>query len=221
LAVCLPTVVEAVQGRVTKQVCDERLERWSRHVVENAHMHLDVTGREHVQPGHTYLVMSNHQSLYDVPVLFHVIGPNVRMIAKKELFSVPLFGPALAAGGFISIDREDRKRAIASLQRARDLLESGTHVWISPEGTRSRSGELLPFKKGAFYLALEAQLPILPVTIAGTRDALPADGLRSTAGASVRVTLHAPIYTRPFAEHGKKGRDELMTVVHDALERGL
>jgi 1-acyl-sn-glycerol-3-phosphate acyltransferase len=221
LAVCFPTIVEAVQGRVTKAVCDDRLERWSRHVVENARMDLDVAGRDHMRPGETYLVMSNHQSLYDVPVLFRVIGGNIRMIAKKELFGVPVFGAALAAGGFISIDRGDRKAAIKSLQRARDLLASGTHVWIAPEGTRSRSGQLMPFKKGAFYLALEARLPVLPVTVRGTRDALPADGMRSTAGAHVRVTIHEPIDAAPFADHGGKGRDELMEQVRLALERGL
>jgi 1-acyl-sn-glycerol-3-phosphate acyltransferase len=221
LAVSVPTVVEAVQGRVTKEVCDHRLERWARHVVENAGMDLEVLGRENLEPGATYLVMSNHQSLYDVPVLFRVIGSNVRMVAKKELFDVPIFGAALAAGGFIAIDRENRKAAIASLQRARDLLASGTHVWIAPEGTRSPTGRLLPFKKGAFYLALEARLPILPVTVSGTRNALPARGMRSTAGAHVRVTLHPKIDAAPYAERGKKGRDELMAEVRRVLERGL
>jgi 1-acyl-sn-glycerol-3-phosphate acyltransferase len=221
LAVSFPTMVEALAGRVTKEACDVRLERWSRRVVDNARMQVDVVGRENIRPHETYLVMSNHQSLYDVPVLFHVIGSNVRMIAKEELFRVPVFGPALAAGGFISIDRGDRNAAIASLQRARDLLAGGTHVWIAPEGTRSRTGELLPFKKGAFYLALEARLPILPVTVRGTRDALPAKGLRSVAGAQVRVTIHPKIDPSPFAERGKKGRDELMAEVRHALENGL
>src|SRR5579884_1433873 len=80
LAISFPTVVEALAGRVTKQMCDERLARWSRRVVENARMQVEVVGREHMRPGETYLVMSNHQSLYDVPVLFHVLGANLRMI---------------------------------------------------------------------------------------------------------------------------------------------
>ncbi len=221
LAVSFPTRVEALAGRVTKEVCDIRLERWSRRVVANAQMHVEVVGRGNLRPGRTYLVMSNHQSLYDVPVLFHVIGGNIRMVAKEELFRVPVFGPALAAGGFISIDRGDRHAAIASLQRARDLLASGTHVWIAPEGTRSRTGDLLPFKKGAFYLALEAGLPILPVTVRGTRDALPAKGLRSSPGASVRVMIHPELDPVPYAARGKKGRDELMAEVRRVLESGL
>jgi 1-acyl-sn-glycerol-3-phosphate acyltransferase len=174
-----------------------------------------------MKPGETYLVMSNHQSLYDIPVIFEVIGPNIRMITKEELFRVPIFGNALRAGGFISIDRRDRHAAIRSLRRASDLLASGTHVWIAPEGTRSPTGELLPFKKGAFYLALEAGLPILPVTLRGTRDALPAKGVRSSGSARVTVTLHPKIEAAQYASRGKTGRDELMTEVRRVLESAL
>jgi 1-acyl-sn-glycerol-3-phosphate acyltransferase len=221
LAISFPTVVEAVQGRVTKQICDERLARWSRAVLDNARIDLEVVGRENLEPGQTYLVMSNHQSLYDIPVLFQTIGPNVRMIAKRELFHVPIFGGALAAAGFIAIDRRDRMAAIRNLQSARDLLAGGTHVWIAPEGTRSRTGELLPFKKGAFYLALEAQLPILPVTVSGTRDALPAKGLRSSAGAKVRVTIHPHVDPAPYIARGKQGRRALMADVRRTMESAL
>ncbi len=221
LAISWPTVLDALHGRLTKQICDDRLEGWARAVVENARLTVNVTGREHLRPHETYLVMSNHQSLYDIPVLFHVIGPNVRMVTKKELFRVPVFGGALAAAGFISIDRSDRDRAIRSLDEARALLASGTHVWIAPEGTRSRTGQLLPFKKGAFYLAFEAGLPILPVTLRGTRDVLAAKGVLSTPGAAVNVAIHEKIDPRPYTERGKAGRDELMDEVRRAIESGL
>jgi len=219
LAISVPTVLDALRGRITKARSDERLARWSLNIVRNAHIDIHVEGRENLRPGETYLVMSNHQSLYDIPVLFQVVGPNVRMIAKKELFHVPVFGKALAAGGFIAIDRRDRRAAIRSLEIARDLLASGTHVWIAPEGTRSRSGALLPFKKGAFYLALEAGLPILPLTLQGTRDALPAKGLRSSPGARVIAKLHPSIDPRPFAARGRGGRDQLMREVRHVMER--
>ena len=221
LAISVPTVVDALRGRVTKDISDERLARWSRACVENAHIEIHVGGREHLRRGETYLVMSNHQSLYDIPVLFQVIGANIRMIAKDELFHIPVFGKALAEGGFISIDRSDRNAAIRSLDRARALLASGTHVWIAPEGTRSRTGHLLPFKKGAFYLAFEAGLPILPVTLRGTRDALPAKGLRSTAGARVVATIHPSIDPRPYSARGKGGRDQLMKEVRRIMENDL
>ncbi|HLK35204.1 MAG TPA: lysophospholipid acyltransferase family protein [Polyangiaceae bacterium] len=221
LAISAPTVVEAFQGRLTKQICDERLDAWSRAVMRNARIDLRVEGRENLGAGCTYLVMSNHQSLYDIPVLFRVVGPNVRMIAKKELFRVPVFGGALAVAGFVSIDRGDRNAAIRSLDAARSLMKSGTHVWISPEGTRSRTGQLLPFKKGAFYLALASGLPILPVTLSGTRHVLAAHGVMSNAGASVRVTLHPPIDPRPYAERGNAGRQDLMDRVRAVLESAL
>jgi 1-acyl-sn-glycerol-3-phosphate acyltransferase len=221
LAISFPTMLEAIAGVVTKEGCDVRLQRWSANIVQNAGIRLHVEGREHMLPHETYLVMSNHQSLYDIPVLFQVIGANVRMITKEELFRVPVFGKALAAGGFISIDRSNRRAAIRSLDRARALLASGTHVWIAPEGTRSKTGRLLPFKKGAFYLALEAGLPILPVTLSGTRNALPAKGLRSAPGADVRVTIHAKIDPRPYAARGKEGRDALMEDVRRIMECAL
>jgi len=221
LAVSFPTVMDAIAGRVTKDQCDERLARWSRAVLANAHIQLDVVGRENLRPGETYLVMSNHQSLYDIPVLFQTIGPNVRMIAKRELFQVPIFGGALSAAGFVAIDRRDRKAAIRSLDHARDVVASGTHVWIAPEGTRSLTGELLPFKKGAFYLAFEGELLILPVTLSGTREALPAKGLRSRSGANVRVTIHPHVDPRPYAARGKRGRQALMADIRATLESAL
>lgn len=220
-AVSLPTVVDALRHRVTKELCDERLARWGRRVVENAGIDLEVLGREHLEPGETYLVMSNHQSLYDIPVLFQTIGANIRMIAKRELFHVPVFGGALEAAGFIAIDRRDRNAAIRSLDKARALMAGGTHVWIAPEGTRSLTGKLLPFKKGAFYLAFEAGLPILPVTLSGTRDALPAKGVRSARGAHVRATIHARLDPRPFADRGKQGRQTLMDEVRRLIESAL
>ncbi len=222
LAISVPTMIDAFRGRITKDLCDRRLAVWAHHiVVDNGRFDLEVLGRENLRPGETYLVMSNHQSHYDIPVLFEAIGSNIRMITKEELFRVPIFGNALKLGGFISIDRANRHAAIRSLDQARELMASGTHVWIAPEGTRSRTGQLLPFKKGAFYLALEARLPILPVTISGTRDALPADGVLSRGGAHVRVTLHPRIDAAPYAAKGKPGRDELMKEVRRVLESAL
>ena len=218
LKISVSTVGDALRGRVTKEICDRRLAVWAHALVSNAAIVLEVKGRENLSPGETYLVMSNHQSLYDIPVLFEVIGANIRMIAKAELFHVRIFGKALEEGGFIAIDRRDRRTAIRSLDRARDLLASGTHVWIAPEGTRSRTGSLLPFKKGAFYLAFEAGLPILPVTLHGTSDALPPKGIRSTAGAHVVATIHPSIDPRPYSARGKAGRAELMDEVRRVIE---
>jgi 1-acyl-sn-glycerol-3-phosphate acyltransferase len=221
LAISAPTVVDAVLGRVRKDECDARLDRWSKACLRNAQIELDVSGAERLATHETYLVMSNHQSLYDIPVLFQVVGPNIRMITKKELFRVPVFGGALDAAGFISIDRTDRNAAIRSLHKACDLLASGTHVWIAPEGTRSKTGSLLPFKKGAFYLAFEAGLPILPVSLDGTRQVLPAHGFLSRPGARVRVTIHDVVDPKPFVARGKPGRSELTEYVRQIVGSAL
>jgi len=217
-----PTVVDAFAGRVTKEACDARLASWAAECMKNARYEIDVVGRERVANHETFLVMSNHQSLYDIPILFSVLGSNLRMITKTELFTVPVFGPAMREAGFIAIDRSNRERALKSLEIAKQKIADGTHVWIAPEGTRSKTGELLPFKKGGFNLAMEAGLRVLPVTLRGTRDILAAKDARSIPDAKVRVTLHAPLDGRDYSDGPvKQGRERFMKDVRAALESGL
>ncbi len=206
------------------KVCDDRLEAWASRVVNHLDMTIDVEGREHFSPRQTYLVMSNHQSHYDVPVLFHVLGPPhgapIRMVAKIELFSIPFFGPAMREAGFIAIDRNSRKSALESLEEAKRTMQSGVSVWIAPEGTRSPNGQLLPFKKGGFHLALDMRQPVLPVTVVGTRDALPRGQSGSMVGAHVRVKIHRPIDTSVYADDAQ-GITQLCEDVRAAIASGL
>ncbi len=228
LAISAPTLVDAYRGTLTRDRCDDRLEGWASRLVSNAEMMISVHGRENVKPEHlgrgphAYLVMSNHQSHYDVPVIFYVLGSTLRMVAKRELFDLPVFGPALRKGGFIPIDRKDKERAMAGLDEARRALEAGTPIWMAPEGTRSPTGKLLPFKKGGFVLALATGSPVLPVTVRGTRDALRAKGLRSRKGAEVSVTIHPAIDPAQFADLGpKNARDALAEEVRRAIASAL
>ncbi len=246
LAVSVPTVVDGVRGRLTERECDARLERFAAHVMRNAEIAVSVRGREHLEgsqsshggPGtrsstqlgtraRTFVVMSNHQTHYDVPVLYYVLGGRMRMVAKKELFKLPLFGRAIRDAGMIEVDRGNRQRAIASLATAKAQLTAGTHIWIAPEGTRSETGELMPFKKGGFVLALDMEAPILPITIQGTRDVLPAHGMFSRKGVEVHVTIHAPIETAPLlartgsAADAKAARDALINEVRLAIASAL
>jgi 1-acyl-sn-glycerol-3-phosphate acyltransferase len=237
LAVSAPTVLDAARGRLTQRDCDERLEQFASHVMRNAEIVVSVRGREHLAGAQssrgglgsasTYVVMSNHQSHYDVPVLYYVLGGRLRMVAKTELFAVPLFGRAMRDAGMIEVDRGNRQSAIASLAIAKKQLEGGTHIWIAPEGTRSETGELLPFKKGGFVLALDIEAPILPITIKGTRDVLPSHGMFSRRGVEVHVTIHPPIDTSPFKARSsargdaKIARDELMNEVRIAIASAL
>lgn len=238
LAVSVPTVVDGVRGRLTQRSCDERLEGFAANVMRNAEIAVSVRGRENLAGSQssrggldagsrTYVVMSNHQSHYDVPVLYYVLGGRMRMVAKKELFALPLFGRAMRDAGMIEVDRGNRQRALASLAAAKAQLAAGTHIFIAPEGTRSESGELLPFKKGGFVLALDMEAPILPITIKGTRDVLPSHGMFSRKGVEVHVTIHAPIETSPFVARSatktdaKAARDALMNEVRLAIASAL
>lgn len=140
------------------------------------------------------------------------------MVAKRELFRVPVWGRAMRAAGFIEVDRDNHERAVESLRRAADAIESGTDVWISPEGTRSRDGSLQAFRKGGFHLALDAGARILPVSIEGTRRVLQAGGYTVHPGASVSVMVHAPIDSR---EYSVDELEVLMDRVREAILAGL
>ena len=165
LRISAPTVVEALLGRVTRKTCDDRLSAWAIRLMREAAIDLHVHGREHMPPGEQFVVMSNHQSLYDVPVLFRALPQSLRMVAKTELYKIPVFGGALVAAEFVELDRGDRNKARASIRVAQERLASGIHVWIAPEGTRSVTGRLASFKRGGFKLALDTGARILPVTI--------------------------------------------------------
>ena len=230
LRISAPTVLDALLGRVTMAACDARLASWSQRLCDHAGIKLHVEGREHVQPGQTYVVMSNHESLYDIPVMFVAMAEaggggaagNLRMVTKTELFRIPIFGAAMKNAGFVEIDRKNRQRAIESLAEAKQKLAGGTHIWISPEGTRSKTGELQPFKKGPFQLALDAMLPVLPAALVGTREVLGKHGWRTTRGVDVKVVLHAPLDPAPYRDMpGKTGRDVLARDVRALLEASL
>lgn len=197
---------------------DERLERWSSRLLRIADIRLTIEGRAHLGQGETFVVMSNHQSHFDVPVIYAAIPGRLRMVGKTELFRIPVFGRAMRLTGFVEVDRRDRSQAVHALQGARDALASGTHIWIAPEGTRSETGRLAAFKKGGFHLALDAGARILPVSIDGTKDVLAAHGRVLQRGQPVRVVIGAPIDTRAF---GPARMPDLIEAVRDAIGREL
>jgi 1-acyl-sn-glycerol-3-phosphate acyltransferase len=216
--ISVPTVMESLLGRLTAEACDKRLAWWSHKLFRDAAIHLEVRGREHAEGSEPFVVMSNHQSLYDIPALFCALPGRIRMVAKSELFKVPIWGKAMLAAGFIRIDRSDHDRAVASLREANHRLKDGTRVWIAPEGTRSPTGELGVFKGGGFRLALETGARILPVAIDGTRRVLPARGSRVELGQRVTVTVLPPVDPKTY---GAERRKELMEDVRNAIATAL
>jgi len=215
LAISAPTVVDALRGRVTVELCDTRLRGWAKKLLDQAEVTRKVVHPERASTNEVFVVMSNHRSLYDIPLIFESFPRTLRMVAKTELFRVPIWGRAMREAGFIELDRNNRRRAKQGIEAARARLEQGINVWIAPEGTRSRSGELGPFKGGGFRLALNTGLRILPVGIRGTQKILRADGVAVNRGASVELEFGEPVDPARF---GEAARTELMTTVRASIE---
>ncbi len=190
---------------------------WARLTGYITPMIVKVTGREHIQKKQSYVIVSNHQSMYDVLVLYGWLGVDLKWVIKKELRNVPVIGFAAEKGGNIFIDRSDPGAAYESLQEARKKIVNGTSIIILPEGTRSRTGRIGEFKKGAFWLARELQLPIVPVTIMNTRNILPPKTLKLFPGRAV-MKIHRPIET---ASHDESSFDGLISRVRDVIQAGL
>jgi len=217
--ICVPTILDGWLGRVDARVCDQRLDRWSKGLLRVAKVNVLTVGREHVTPGESYVIMSNHQSHFDVPVIFQALGIPVRMVAKKELFRIPIMGPAMRYSGFVEVDRARRTRAMRSLTAARERLQQDrTSVWIAPEGTRSTTGELGRFKRGGFQLAVDAGLRILPVVVDGSLRIHRAGERRVNKNQTVHVTVRPPI---DAPSYGRERSDELMEAVRVAIASGL
>lgn len=153
--------------------------QWARAVLRAAKSPVVTHGLEKLRPGVPAVVVSNHVSWFDVFALAAVLPWPFAFVAKKELGYIPAFGTALRVAGHLLIDRSNRQRAIQSLRDAGELMRrNGTVVVIYPEGTRSRSGRLQPFKKGAFVLAVEAGVPVVPTVVVGSYDIMRPDAFR-------------------------------------------
>jgi 1-acyl-sn-glycerol-3-phosphate acyltransferase len=178
---------------------------------------VQVRGRQHAAKGQSYVIMSNHQSHFDILAFYGHWHRQFRWVMKQELRRVPGLGAGCAAVGHIFIDRSDRQKAIASLKAAAPLLAGGTSVMFFPEGTRSLDGRLGEFKKGGFMMALDLGLPILPVSISGSRHVLPGKTKKLLPG-FVRIKIHEPIDIRRYSH---EQREQLMADVAAVIRSGL
>ena len=167
---------------------------WSRLVLGFAGVRVTVEWRGKLEPGQPYVFMANHLSAVDIWALFVALPVRVRMIAKKQLAAIPIFGWAMWAGRFIFVDRANAAAARRSIEEAGRRIRGGDCVLLFPEGTRSRDGRLGAFKKGGFHLAINAGVPIVPMALAGTREAMPAGSLLLRSG-HVHVIVGEPIAT--------------------------
>jgi 1-acyl-sn-glycerol-3-phosphate acyltransferase len=176
-----------------------------------------VEGKEHLKGEGPYIFMSNHQGTYDIFALLGHLPFQFRWLAKKELFSIPFFGWVMAAAGYVSVDREGTRKTVEAMNEAAQKIREGMSVVIFPEGSRSPDGSIQPFKKGGFTLAIKSKVPIIPISIIGSREIMPKGKLTVTSG-EIRIRIDHPIETQNYS---LKDRKSLMEKVRQTISKNF
>ncbi len=192
---------------------------WSGWVTSFAGVKIVVENRASLDPAQPYVFMANHASSLDIWAAFVAVPRRLRMIAKKQLARIPLFGWVMWAGRFIFIDRKNGVSARRSIEEAGNRIRNGDSVLIFPEGTRTRDGSLGPFKKGGFHLAVRAGVPIVPLALRGTRELMPAGSYLLRAG-KVTAIIGEPIPTQGLSEQDRANLHERVRVVVEEMLAG-
>lgn len=193
---------------------------WARLILFAGRVRVRVEGLHNLDTADFYICVSNHLSNFDIPVLLAFLPIQFRWLIKKELYRIPLFGFALKRAGYVRVDRSNRAAAIKSIrEEAATVVRNGVSVMVFPEGTRSQDGSLRSFKKGAFNLALESGVPILPIVLHGTYSVMPPDRIRIRPG-NVILEICPPV---TVSDHTMETRDALLekvrSVILDAYEK--
>lgn len=188
---------------------------WCQMIARTAGVQVRVHGAHHIEAGRSYVFLSTHQSYMDIPAMLGYLPAQLRIAAKKVLFRIPFMGWHLTRAGHIPIDRSSTQNAVSSMQKAAGYLKRGICAFVFPEGTRSRDGYLQDFKKGGFKLAIQAGVPIIPITIIGSREVLPPDEIIFRAG-PIDMYVDAPIPTAGLTDDDL---EPLMKTVYDIMAR--
>lgn len=207
-------LAQSIVGKGSVAAADTLIDGYWRRIFQSGNVSLRASGRHHFVRGQPYVVMSNHGSLLDIPSMMGAVPGSLRMVTKEELTKVPVWGQALIASGFVPVDRKNRDKAIAQLEKAKEMLSKGVNIWISPEGTRARDGMLAPFKKGGFHVAMGLNVPIIPAWIDGAQDVIPPDQFVCRYDGTVTVRFGAPVATMG---HSKDNMEALMAQVRSAI----
>ncbi len=182
-----------------------------------APLKVNIQGKKNYSRFQSYVVVSNHQSIADIPVIHGFIGLKIKWVMKQELANIPVFGPACRQLGCIFVDRSNHDKSVRSIEAAQTTLTRNASVLFFAEGTRTRDGQVMPFKKGAFIFAMETGLPILPVTILNSRDRLPSDSVDLTPG-TVDLVVHRPVYVN---SHHLENLDQIIEHTRKTIASAL
>ena len=199
---------------------------WSKSILFFAGTKVKVEGIENIDPQKGYLILVNHQSAFDIPVVMAHLPIYFRFIAKESLFSIPIFGTGMKMIDYIPIDRGDKEKSRKSLSKAVRAIESGHSILIFPEGTRTKTGKMNPFKFGFLKVAMHSEeVALLPITIMGTYDIMVKGSLKIRK-AKVRMFIHAPLpYRRAeFGENREKSAklvETLQAIIRNPLEKSV
>ena len=194
---------------------------WSRDILRAAGTPVVAEGLEHIPRDRPVIYASNHSSMFDIWALFATLPGSVRFVAKRELFRIPLLGPAMRAAGHIPIDRTVKARAFEAYDDAARIIKRGFSPVVFPEGTRSRTGDLLPFKNAPFALAIAAQVPIVPVYVHHTLEILPKGAWRLRPR-PIRLFVGKPIPTAGLAPQDREAlRDRVRAAIVALQQRAL
>ena len=174
-----------------------------------------TVGLDKLDPAGTYIFMSNHVSNLDPPILVPLIPGRTSVLAKREIWKIPIVNKALDLAEIVPVERSNRDSAISSIRKAGEVMKHHINMTIFPEGTRSRNGKLMPFKKGPFHLAAETGFPIVPITILGTDELMP-KGTSLIRSGTATLVFHPPIYPKTFVS-----REDLMEAVRAAINSVL
>lgn len=174
-----------------------------------------VEGLENIQPGQSYVFVCNHQSMLDVWLVYGFLPVIFKWMMKKELRKIPFVGTACRAAGHVFVDRRNPRAAVAAMQQMKRTLQGGVSTVIFPEGTRTKTGKMGPFKRGAFKIALDLKLPVIPLTLSGCYDVVPPHRPYLTPH---RITLHIDKPVDISACTTREQEEEVITRIHDIVE---
>ncbi len=193
---------------------------WSKALLNIFKIKVEVLGAEKLKKNETYVFVSNHASLFDIPILFYALKdfPFI-IIYKRSLRKVPILGAALIISPFVPIDRQKPRKAMESVDKTINLMKEKDCPIVFPEGTRSKTGKLGPFKRGAFLIASRAKRPVVPIAVKGSSEILPRGSIAAKSGVKAKVVVGDPIPAP--AEISRKTELDLMNKTKDAIEKNL